>query len=77
LLAQVAREDATAVAKVQALKAEVEKGEDADDEKMADLIGDIVEAAPSVVESIVNLFTSSVIAKVAGGATKYVLKRLQ
>jgi len=77
LLAQVAREDTTAVPKVQALKAEVEKGEDADDEKMADLIGDIVEAAPSVVESIVNLFTSSVIAKVAGGATKYVLKRLQ
>jgi len=77
LLAQVAREDATAVAKVQTLKAEVEKGEEADDEKIADLIGDIAEAAPSVVESIVNLFTNSVVAKVAGGATKYVLKRIR
>jgi hypothetical protein len=77
LLTQVAREDVTAVPQVQALKAEVAKGEEADDEKMADLIGEIAEAAPSVVEGIVNLFTNSVVAKVAGGATNYVLKRLR
>jgi hypothetical protein len=77
LLAEAARENAAAVAQLQALKAEVEKGEEADDDKMADLIGDIAEAAPSVVEGIVNLFTNSVVAKVAGGATKYVLRRLR
>lgn len=77
LLTQVARHDVTAVAKVQALKAEAGRGEEADDEKMADLIGDIAEAAPSVVEGLVNLFTNSIIAKVAGGATKYMLKRIR
>lgn len=77
LLAQAAQENAAAVSQLQALKAEVEKGEEADDDKMADLIGDIAEAAPSVVEGVVNLFTNSVVAKVAGGATKYVLRRLR
>jgi hypothetical protein len=77
LLAEVARHDPVSVPQVQALKAEVEKGEEADDEKMADLISEIAEAAPSVVESIVNLFTNSVVAKVAGGATNYILKRLR
>ncbi len=77
LLAAVARADVTAVPKVQALKAEVEKGEEADDEKMADLIGEIVDVAPAAVEGVVNLFTNSVVAKVAGGATNYVLKRLR
>ena len=77
LLAQVARENITAVPQVQALKAEVEKGEEADDEKIADLISDIAEAVPSIVEGIVNLFTNSVVAKVAGGATNYILKRIR
>jgi hypothetical protein len=77
LLAEAARENAAAVSQLQALKAEVEKGEEADDDKMADLIGDIAEAAPSVVEGVVNLFTNSIVAKVAGGGTKYVLRRLR
>ncbi|HEX6386330.1 MAG TPA: hypothetical protein VF177_16790, partial [Anaerolineae bacterium] len=77
LLAEAARQDPKAVAKVQTLKAEVARGDDADDEKMADLIGDIADAAPAVVESLVNLFTNSVVARVAGGATKYVLKRIR
>lgn len=77
LLAQVAQHDATAVAKVQALKAEAGKGEEADDEKMADLIGDIAAAVPDAIEGLVNLFTNSIIAKAAGGATKYILKRIR
>jgi hypothetical protein len=77
LLAEAAWENVTAVSQLQALKAEVEKGEEADDDKMADLIGDIAEAAPLVVAGIVNLFTNSVVANVAGGATKYVLRRLK
>ena len=49
----------------------------ADDDNMADLIGDIARAAPAVVEGLVNLFINTVISKVAGGATKYVLRRLR
>lgn len=77
LITQVAQQDATAVAQVRALQAEAARGEEADDEKMADLIESIAEAAPAVVEIIVNLFTNSVVAKAAGGATKYVLKRIR
>lgn len=77
LLAAVARYDVTVVPQVQALQTEVARGEEADDEKVADLIGDIAGAAPAVVETLANLFTNSVVAKAAGGATKYVLRRLR
>jgi tetratricopeptide (TPR) repeat protein len=76
LLAEVARHNTTAVTQVKTLQAEVARGEDAEDDKMADLITDIAEAAPAVVETLVNLFTNSIAAKVAGGATKFVLRRL-
>jgi len=77
LLQTVAQQDPTAVSQVQALKAEVDKGEDANDEKMADLIETIADAAPMAVEGLVNLFTNSIIAKTAGGATNYILKRIR
>ena len=77
LLAQAARENATAVAQLQLLRTELAKGETADDDKMADLISDIAEAAPSVVAGIVNLFTNSALANLAGGATNFVLRRLR
>ena len=68
---------ATVEQKIDALQQEVEKGDSADDQTMADLISDIAEAAPTAVESIVDLFTDSIIAKAAGVATKFVLGRLQ
>ena len=77
LLQQVAQENPTAVAKVNELKEEAGKGEGADDEKMADLIDAIAQAAPTAVEGIVNLFTNSIIAKAAGAATNYMLKRIR
>ena len=77
LLAQVAQQNAAAVSQVNALKEEAGKGEDADDEKMADLIEAIADAAPTAVEGIVNLFTNSIIAKAAGAATNYMLKRIR
>ncbi len=77
LLAEVAQHDPTAVAQVNQLKEEAGKGEAADDDKMANLISDIAEAAPTAVEGMVNLFTNSVIAKVAGAATKFVLGRFR
>lgn len=76
LLMQVAQQNPAVVSQVNQLKEEAGKGEGADDEKMADLISAIAEAAPTAVEGIVNLFTNSLIAKAAGAATKYVLKRI-
>ena len=76
LLMQVAQQNPTAVSQVNELREEAGKGEAADDEKMADLISAIVEAAPTAVEGIVNLFTNSIVAKAAGAATKYMLKRI-
>lgn len=64
-------------AKVTALEAEVSKGDEAEDDKMANLIQDVAELAPSVVETLVGLFTSSALAKLAGGATKFVIGRIK
>lgn len=76
LLSLVAQQNPTAVSQVKALKEEVGKGGDADDEKMADLIAAIAEAAPAAVAGLVNLFANSTAAKAVGGATQYVLKRI-
>ncbi|MCA9919204.1 MAG: caspase family protein [Anaerolineales bacterium] len=77
LLMQVAQQNPAAVPQVNQLKEEIGKGDGADDEKMADLIDMIAEAAPTAVEGIVNLFTNSIVAKVAGAATNYMLKRIR
>ncbi|MCB8982042.1 MAG: hypothetical protein H6657_31950 [Ardenticatenaceae bacterium] len=67
----------TAVAKIAKLKTETSKEEKADDEIIANLIQDIVELIPTSAEIIITLFTNAVIAKCAGTATRYVLKRIQ
>ncbi|MAU00084.1 MAG: hypothetical protein CL608_23330 [Anaerolineaceae bacterium] len=77
LLQQVAQENTTAVSQVRALQEEVARGEEADDDKMANLIYDIAEAAPTVVETIVNLFSNAIVAKAAGRATSFILKRIR
>jgi hypothetical protein len=58
------------MAKVHALQTEVARGEDANDEKVADLVSEIDEAAPAALNLLVSLFTNSVVAKTAGGAAK-------
>lgn len=72
----VAQEEPAAVAMVHELKAEIRHGKDADDEKVADLISEIAEAAPAVVDTLVELFSNPEVIRAAGGATKYVLKRI-
>ena len=68
---------ATVEQQIDLLQREVEKGESADDETMANLIDAIVAAAPTAVATILNLFTNAIIAKTAGAATNFVLKRLR
>ncbi|MBX3052264.1 MAG: caspase family protein [Caldilineaceae bacterium] len=66
-----------AQAKVEELKAETAKGERADDEKMAGLVDELGGLIPSAVEALIGLFAPSALGKLAGGATKYVLRRLR
>ena len=67
----------TALKHVQELKTEVAKGEQADDNRLAGLVQDIADLAPGAVEQLVGLFTNSIVAKLAGGATNFVIGRLR
>jgi hypothetical protein len=77
LRAEVAGYNPTAVSLIQALEAQIKRGDEADDEKMADLIADIADAAPIAIQSLVNLFSSATVARVAGAGTKQALKWVQ
>ncbi|HRJ42780.1 MAG TPA: caspase family protein [Caldilineaceae bacterium] len=66
-----------AQAKVEELKAEAAKGERADDEKMASLVEELGGLVPGAVEALVGLFAPGALGKLAGGATKYVLRRIR
>ena len=65
-----------AQAKVEELKTETAKGEKADDEKVADLVGELAGLVPDAVEVLVGLFAPATLGKFMGRATKYVLGRL-
>jgi hypothetical protein len=77
LLQEVRQQNEAAAAQVKELQAEVARGEQADDEKMSDLIVDIAEAAPAVVETLVGIFTNSIVARVAGVGAKATLRAIQ
>jgi hypothetical protein len=77
LLQEVRQQNEAAAAQVKELQAEIARGEQADDEKMSDLIMDIAEAAPAVVETLVGLFTNSIVAKAAGAGAKATLRFIQ
>jgi hypothetical protein len=63
-------------ARVEALKVETVKGDQADDERIAELIQDLVALAPSTVDTIVGLFAPAALGRLAGAATRFVLKRI-
>ncbi|MBI3959683.1 MAG: caspase family protein [Chloroflexi bacterium] len=65
-----------AQAKVEELKTETAKGENANDEKVADLVGELAGLVPAAVEALIGLFAPAALGKLAGGATKYVLGKL-
>jgi len=77
LEAAVRNASPAAQAAVEELKAETAKGERADDEKMAGAVDELAGLVPGAVEALVGLFTASPLAKLAGGATKYVIGRLR
>ena len=82
LLAAVAQEapankKASAVGQVQELKAEVAKGKQSDDSKMAKLVEGLVGLVPKAVGAVVSAFGSPILGGIAGPVTKFVLNKLQ
>jgi len=82
LLAAVAQHapadrQAAAAQQVQALKAEVAKGKQADDGRIARIVDGVANLVPKAVGAIVNTFSSPILADVIGPVTKYALERLR
>jgi hypothetical protein len=67
---------AEAQEKLQDLEAEVAKGDEADDSRMAGLLNDLVDLVPSAVGATVSVFASPILGGIAGPVTDFVLKRL-
>ncbi len=65
------------ISDVQLLQEEVERGRAADDNHVANLIQNIVDALPAAIPSIIDLFGQPQTAAAAGTATRFVLSRLE
>jgi hypothetical protein len=68
---------AEANAKLEALKEEAAKGDDAKDDTIAWLVERLVELVPETASAVVSAFGSPILGRIAGGATKYVLGKLR
>ena len=82
LLAAVAKHtpvamQATAVQRVEELKAEVAKGKQADDGKMGKIVDGLIALAPSAVGTVVSIFATPILGGIAGPVTKFVLDKLK
>lgn len=66
-----------AVQQVQELKAELAKGEQADDGKLGKIVDGLVAMVPGAIGAVVSAFASPLLAGVAGPVTEYVLGKLQ
>ena len=66
-----------ALKKVEALKQEVAKGKEADDNRVAKLLDGLVGLVPSAVSSVVSTFASPILGGIAGPVTKFVLDKIQ
>jgi hypothetical protein len=81
LLAAIAQEapvdkKTAAAQQVQELKAEIAKGTQADDGKIASTVEGLAGLAPKAVGTIVGIFANPILSGVAGPITKYVLEKL-
>ena len=65
-----------AMSQVNAIQAEAQKGSDADDSMLANLVQDLVDLAPGAVTAVVTAFATPILAGIAGPTTQFVLKRL-
>jgi len=82
LLVLVAREapahrQAEAAQRVQELEAEVAKGPQADDGRLAKIVDGLATLVPGAVGAVVSLFATPILAGIAGPVTKFVLEQLK
>jgi hypothetical protein len=77
LLLHLAKTQPAAVTIATQLQAEVAKTSGADDERIADLIEQLMAAAPNVASDVVALFSSNTLGQTTGAATRYVLKKIR
>lgn len=66
-----------AVQQVQELKAELAKGEPADDGKLGKIVDGLVAMVPGAIGAVVSAFASPLLSGVAGPVTRHVLGKLQ
>lgn len=66
-----------AIERVQELKAEVEKGQQADDSKLGRIIDGLVAMVPGALGTVTTLFATPILRGVAGPVTRFVLERLK
>jgi hypothetical protein len=81
LLAAIAQQapaqtKAAAVQQAEELKAEVAKGEKAEDGKIAKIVDGLTGMVPGAVGAVVSLFATPILGGIAGPVTKYVLGKL-
>ena len=72
-----AEQQAVAVQQVQELKAEVARGEQADDGRVARVIDGLTNMVPGAIGAVLSLFTSPILTSIAGNATQFVLDKLK
>ena len=72
-----ADQQAAAVEQVQALKAEVAKGKQAEDRKIAKIVDGLVDMVPKAVGAILSTFGSPILDGIAGPVTTFVLDKLK
>jgi hypothetical protein len=72
-----AEKQAEANAKVAALKEEAAKGKDANDGVIAKLVDGLVGLVPGAASAVVSAFATPILGPLAGGATTFVLDKLQ
>ena len=68
---------AEAEAKLAALKSEANKGGDANDEAVADLVDGLVELVPDAAGAAVSAFASPILGGIIGPVTKFALRKLR
>jgi len=82
LLAVIARQasagtQTAALQQVQALKAEIAKGQAADDSRLGRLLDGLVALVPGAVGAVVALFATPILQGIAGPVTRFVLDKLK
>jgi hypothetical protein len=68
---------AEAEKRLDALKEETGKGDDANDDDVADLVDGLVGLMPEAASAVVSAFASPILGGITGPATKFVLRKLR